>query len=179
MLPAVSAPVTRENYAKFTPKQKAAVGNYAVLHGTSAALHHFKTEFPELKCSTANDWIIKQKKIKVSQGQEPAEVAELVGKSRGRPPTLPEDISKDLIEYARAICESGGVVHTAIVIAAGMGMVKRRDPSLLECNGGHVTLKKSWAKYLLSKLKFVKRKATTKRKVDVKKLCTVKGRVCI
>ena len=38
VLPAVSAPVTRGNYAKFTPKQKAAVGNYAVLHGTSAVL---------------------------------------------------------------------------------------------------------------------------------------------
>ena len=34
-------------------------------------------------------------------------------------------------------------------------MVKRRDPSLLECNGGYVTLKKNWAKYLLCKLNFV------------------------
>ena len=144
-----------------------------MLHGTSAALRHFKKEFPELKWSTTNDWknaIIKQKKIKASWGQEPAEVAEFVGKNRGRPSTLPEDITKDLIEYIRAICESGGVVNTAIVIAAGMGMVKRRDPTLLECNGGYVTLKKSWAKYLLCKLNFVKRKAITKCKVDVKTL---------
>ena len=78
-----------------------------------------------------------------------------MGKNRGRPPTLPEDISKDLIKHLGAIHESGGVVNTAIVIATGMGMVKRRDPFLLEWNGGLVTLKKSWAKYLLSELNFV------------------------
>ena len=153
-----------------------------MLHGTSAALHHFKTEFPELKWSTANNWknaVIKQKKIEASQGLEPAKVAELMGKNRDRPPTLPEDISKDLIEYVRAIRESGGVVNIAIVIAAGMGMVKCRDPSLLECNGGHVTLKKSWAKYLLSKLNFVNYKATTKCKVDVKNFAQLKGEYLI
>ena len=55
VLPAVSALVTWGNYAKLTPKQKAVIGNYAMLHGTSAALNHFKKEFPELKWSTAND----------------------------------------------------------------------------------------------------------------------------
>ena len=102
-----------------------------------------------------------------------------MSKNRGRPPTLPEDITKDLMEYIRAIRESGGVVNTAIVIAAGMGMVKRRDPSLLECNGGYVTLKKSWAKYLLSKLNYVKRKATTKCKVDVRNFEQLKGEYLI
>ena len=46
-------------------------------------------------------------------------------------------------------------------------MVKRRQPSLLECNGRYVTLKKSWAKYLLGKINYVKRQATTKHKVTV------------
>ena len=77
------------------PKQKAAIGNNVVLHGTSSALCDFKTKFPELKWSTANDWknaVInyKQKKIETSRGQESAEIAKLVGKNRGRPPTLPE-----------------------------------------------------------------------------------------
>ena len=68
-----------------------------------------------------------------------------MGKNRGWPPTLPEDILTNLIEYVKAIRGSGGVFNTAIVIAAGMCMIKRRDPSLLEYNGGHVTLKKSWS----------------------------------
>jgi len=37
------------------------------------------------------------------------------------------------------------------------------DPRLFECNSGHVVLQKSWAKYLLAKMRFVKRKATTKK----------------
>jgi len=36
------------------------------------------------------------------------------------------------------------------------------DPKLLECNGGQVVLKKSWAKYLLGKMNFVKCKVTPK-----------------
>ena len=54
----------RGSYAKFTPKQKATVDNYAVLHGTSAALRHFKTE---LRWLTINDWkdaIVKQKDLR-------------------------------------------------------------------------------------------------------------------
>ena len=49
-----------------------------VLHGTSAALHHFKKEICKLKWNIAIAWenaVIKQKKIGASQGQEPAEVA--------------------------------------------------------------------------------------------------------
>ena len=40
-------------------------------------------------------------------------------------------------------------------------------PELLESNGGHVVLpvKKDWAKYLLSKIDFVKRKATSKKPI--------------
>ena len=96
----------------------------------------------------------KQKRIDASRDQEPVDVMELVSKKRGRPSTLPEDITRELIEYIRAIRvrDKGGVINTAIVSAAGMGMVNRRDSSLLECNGGYVTLKKSWAKYLPCKL---------------------------
>ena len=58
---------------------------------------------------------------------------ELVGKKRGRPFTLPEDITSELMEYIQAIRDNGGIVNTALVIAAGIGMFKRRDPFLLEC----------------------------------------------
>ena len=50
-----------------------------------------------------------------------------------------------------------GLVNTLIVIEAALGMVKRKQRFLLECNGGYVMLKKSWAKYLLGKMNYVKR----------------------
>ena len=40
--------------------------------------------------------------------------------------------------------------------------MQRKDPTWLQGNGGSIVLKKSWAKYLLKKIKFVKRRATTK-----------------
>ena len=46
----------RGTYTKDTPKPKATIGNYSVWNGTSAALKHFKAEFPDLKWSTVNDW---------------------------------------------------------------------------------------------------------------------------
>ena len=136
-----------------------------------------------MKWSTVNDWknaIIKHKRVVgINRDEEPVDVVELVGKKRGRPSTLPEDITRELTEYIRTIRDNGGIVNTAIVIAAGLGMVKRKDPTLLECNGGYVTLKKSWAKYLLNKMNYVKRRATTKCKVDVKNFEQLKGEYLI
>ena len=46
----------RGPYKKYTPNDKAEVANYATLHGTSAAIRHFKARFPDLKWTTVNDW---------------------------------------------------------------------------------------------------------------------------
>ena len=81
---------------------------------------------------------------------------------------LPENVLSLITKYIRAICSAGGIINTAIVIAAGLGIIKKVNPGLLECNGGYVVLKKSWAKYLVAKMNFVKQKATTiKPKVTV------------
>ena len=67
------------------------------------------------------------------------------------------------MKYINAIRDAGGIINTAIVIAAGLGIIRKINPGLLECNGGYVVLQKGWAKYLLGKMNFVKRKATTKK----------------
>ena len=46
----------RGSYAFYTDKERAAIGNYAVQHGTATAIKHFATKHPELKWSTINDW---------------------------------------------------------------------------------------------------------------------------
>ena len=61
-------------------------------------------------------------------------------KKRGRPSMLPKDITSHLAKYIHAIRDAGGIINTAIVIAAGMGIVKKVNPALLECNGGYVVL---------------------------------------
>jgi len=116
------------------------------------ALRHFKTQYPELKYTTICEW---KKAIADEESKTQQPVTELKSKKRGRPSMLPDEITTLIMKYINAIREAGGIINTAIVIAAGLGIVKRMDPQLLECNGGHVVLK-SWAKYLLAKMKFVK-----------------------
>jgi hypothetical protein len=43
-------------YKKYTSKDRAEVANYTSLHGTSAAVRHFKVRFSDLKWTTVNDW---------------------------------------------------------------------------------------------------------------------------
>ena len=69
------------------------------MHGSTAALHHFKTQYPELKYTTICDWkraIADEKKI-----QQP--VTELKSKKRGRPSMLPNEITTVIIKYISAI----------------------------------------------------------------------------
>ena len=154
---------------KYTPKEKAKIANYAVQHGSTAAVRHFKTEFPALKRTTVNEW--KETMIKMTKWQKDTgicePIVELETKKLGRPSTLTEELAAKLKLYVYALREAGGTVNLAILIAAATGMLQESDPGSLECNGGPISLKKSWAKYFLSKLDFVKRKATTKSKITV------------
>ena len=70
----------RRNYQKYTPKQKATIGNYVLLKGTSAAHHHYTGAFPDLKHTTICEW---RKAISNQQKKEHESVTELHGKERG------------------------------------------------------------------------------------------------
>ena len=60
------------------------------------------------------------------------------------------------------------MVNTAVVIAAGMGMVKSYDANMLSSNGGSIDLGKDWAKSLMKRMNLSKRKATTKASTSSK-----------
>ena len=60
----------------------------------------------------------------------------------------------------------GVVINSDVVIAVGTGIVMN-DANLLLANGGHIELTKHWAKYLLSRMGFVKRRTNTKAKISV------------
>ena len=150
----------RGPYQKYTDKEKAEIGKYAMMHGATASLRHFKDRYSELKYTTICEW---KKAIATEEKKIQQPVTELKSKKRGRPSMLPDKITTLLMKYIHTIRDAGGIINTAIVIAAGLGIVKKIDPGLLECNDGHVVLQKSWAKYLLNKMDFVKRKATTKK----------------
>ena len=60
---------------------------------------------------------------------------------RGQASNVPENVIF-IMKYVCAICDAGGIINTAIVIAAAIGIMKKVNPELLECNGGHIVLKK-------------------------------------
>lgn len=93
------------------------------------------------------------------------EIKKLEGGKRGHPLLLGTVLDKELQEYVLNLREAGAVINTAIVMAAAEGIVKNSDSNLLQCNGGHITITKSWTKSFLNHMGYVKRRASTKAKV--------------
>ena len=70
-------------------------------------------------------------------------------------------------DYIRALRMAGGVVNTTIVMAAANGIVKAKDISRLASHGGSITINKGWARSLLNRMKYVKRKCSNAGKVSM------------
>ena len=51
--------------------------------------------------------------------------------------------------------------------AVAQGIVSHHDSNMLEQNGGHITLSKTWAKYLMYHMGFTKRRASINGKLSV------------
>ena len=102
------------------------------------------------------------------------EVKALLWKKTGRPLTLDEETDMEIQKYLLTLHEAGGSVSCAIARAGAMGIITRKNSSLLECNGGSVVLTKDWSRYLLERMHFVKRKANTKAKVSVENFTQLK-----
>ena len=128
----------RGMYQKYTPKEKAEISSYAAMHGTTATTRHFKDHFPQLKW-TVNDWkkamVVATKKA--AKSGNPMQIDGLEEKKRGRPSILSEDVTSDVKHYITTLRDAGGVVNTQIVIAAATGILQRKYPSILCCNGSN------------------------------------------
>ena len=69
--------------------------------------------------------------------------------------------------YLNTIRERGGAVNTSLTIAIGTGIAMRDSKfASIHCNDDF-ELSKDWAKYLIQRMGLVKRRASTKTKVDV------------
>ena len=150
------------------------VAKYAAEYGVTLSLRHFKEsgEFSNLKKSTVRGWVKHYRKelvaTRVNLTGHVAGVSELPEKKRGRPLLVSEDIEDQVKEYIREIRVSGGVVNTAITLAAAKGIVLGKVANMLAENGGYLDLTRDWAKRLLSRMGLVKCKATTVLKITPK-----------
>ena len=69
--------------------------------------------------------------------------------------------------YIRSVREAGRAVTTTIVMSTGRAIVNQHDPQLLAENDGPLQLTTTWAKSLLHRMSYVKRKGCSAKKLQV------------
>ena len=166
---------SRGPYAILTPAQKFEIGKRADEIGTTATIRYYAKRYPDICLKEIsvrrfkNNYQDQLKKSihSLSGSDSPNVFRELVPKKRGRPLLIGEELDEQVREYIRELRREGVVINSDVAIAVGTGIVMNSDANLLVANGGHIDLTKHWAKYLLSRMGFVKRRVNSKAKVTV------------
>ena len=168
----------REMYAKLTPEQQAKLGKYASMHGNAVALHRFSKELDtDLKESSVHTWKSKylaEVILKRQLGEADTDMTRLTLKKPGRPLMLGEKLDGEVKHYIKAVHDGGGVITTVITMAAPTAIMCRADRNLLSENGGPIDITVNWAKSLLYRMGFVKRRGSTVMKMTIAKFETIK-----
>ena len=87
------------------------------------------------------------------------ELATLPHSPRGNPLLL-GDLDTKVQDWIRKVRINGGVINARIVMAAAEAIVTKFARHRLERYGGHITITSTFAKSLLRRMGFVKRKGT-------------------
>ena len=153
----------RKYTTTFSPEDRAEIGKYASECGNAAAVRKYNVGESTVRLFKKK--YLEALHIRVRNGDIQPVTAILPGR-RGRPLLLGE-LDKKVQAYIQALRDAGGSIGSRIVIAAAEGIVLAHDRTLLVQHGGHIHLTRDWALSLLSRMGFVKRKATTKADVQI------------
>ena len=163
----------------YSPKKLASIGHYTALHGPKRATVYFEKllghSVPESTCRKFRDAYNKevQKQAKELGPCDTIEVTELPKKPLGRPLML-SDIDQDVQKYIKHMRLCGGVINTAVITAAATGFMLEKNKSALAEYGGSIKITTSYAKSLLSRMNFVKRKGSSAAKITPAEFDVVK-----
>ena len=103
------------------------------------------------------------------------EIEELPKAKHGCPLILGK-YNDDVKAYIKAIRASGGIVNTNLVLAGARGLLKNKKPPVLVEHGGDVQLDKAWARSIMDRMGFTKRKGTKGVKNRPDDLAEVSGK---
>jgi len=160
----------RGRYQIFTSKERAEYGRRAAEYGITPAIRHFaKVDLKHRTLSPSTIFAWKEnylKELAKRKHDEEPEVKELPPKKRGRPLLIGPQLDDRVQVYVKEMRKTGVVINTAVVMAAAEGIVKHHDANLIE-DDGPITITKDWARSLLTRMHFVKRRANSKAKVSV------------
>ena len=154
---------------KVPQSEKLSVGRYASENGVAAAVRHFKER--NLKESTVRDWrnlylMELKEKVKVAgRVSEEVVVTALPVKKRGRPPIIGVKLDRILQDMIIAMRQRGTPIGTSVIIGVARGLLLKNNKSLILDFGGHISLNKEWAKSVLRRMNFTKRRGNSKAKV--------------
>ena len=95
-------------------------------------------------------------------------------KKRGRPLLLGEQLDTEVKCYIQAVREGDGVIIKAITMTAATAIVRKSDRNPLAGNGGPITITSNWAKSLLGRMNFVRRRGSSTAKMTVTNFEAVK-----
>jgi hypothetical protein len=167
----------RGEYLKLSSEEKATIAKYACINGVANTVRHFKEK--NLKATSVSDWKrMYEKELKIKKklaiGGEEVVVPSLPEKRRGRPPLLGkkcDDMLKELIVSMRS---RGVPVGTSVVIGVGKGIMLKNSKYLLSEFGGTISLNKEWAKSVLRRMGYTKRRANSKSKMLLENFMAIK-----
>lgn len=160
----------RGRYNSYTPEQRASIGKYAAENGPTKAARHFtKILGSDVNESTArklrSEYLMELNAAVKDRGE--TRVDAIPKKSQGRPLLLGKGLDDIVQEYIKGLRKNKAVVNTNIVMAVGEGVILSKDPLKLHSNGGQVELTKAWAKSVLGRMGYRKRKGTNAGKISV------------
>lgn len=153
----------RGTYMKYSSKQRANIGKYALENGNERARRHFSAQFPNLNESTVRNFKRAYKSQLAKQTKQhliPQPITEIVPKPRGRPPILLE-LDQKLIKYLTGIRTKGGVVNIHVVRATAAALIKTNPTSSQHLH--NFCMPRSWVQSLYRRMGLTKRAGTTSR----------------
>ena len=162
--PKTPASVTRGKYITYSSTDRADIGKNCSQHGPASTVRNYKDMFPNLNESTVrgmkkkyNETLNLTKRKLDFEG----DITELHPKKRGRPLLVGAELDTKVQKYVTVLRDNGAMIKSQIVIAAAKGILIGNDKTLLAENGGSIGISKTWAKSLLKRMNFVKRRGST------------------
>ena len=168
----------RGEYLKLSREEKATIAKYACENGIANTVRHFKAK--KLKATSVSDWKkiymkeLQDKKKRAANSEEEVSVLSLPEKIRGRPPLLGKKCDDMLKELIISMRSRGAPVGTSVVIGVGRGIMLKHSKPMLSEFGGAVSLSKEWAKSVLRRMGFTKRRANSKSKLLLENFMAIK-----
>ena len=153
----------------YSEKDKQEVAKYAIMSGATASIRKFRQKFPHLTESTVRPWVKSYKKsLKEQKKVNSANIAPRVGKPRGRPLLLEEELDTKIRSMLSSLRLAGAGINIHVVRGVLNGLI-RANPIKF---GKYVNFKvtRSWTRSLYQRMNFSRRAVTTSRPIITRSL---------